>query len=520
MKPFLVHGHAGNKKTYQFTPWAAWWPPGHGETSSRGMKMGRSSVGVAARILSLAGAMVSLAVAFFSSDASALPLFARQTGQNCVACHAGGQFPVLTAYGRLFKLTGFTTGERNAVPLAMMVMAGSTRVANTTNGSMFDPLGGSGLPSDNYPKNGLGDLAVSQVSLFAGGKITDNIGLFGQWTMNPYASQDGNSHWQSHTTSDQFDLRYADRFVDANRDLIFGVSLNNNVGTTDVWNTFNNPFQIVPSPIGPAGLQGNAFIGPQATPYINGGNLEAGVNAYVYWNQTLYAELGFYKSPNGAFSFLSKGYDDGSTNKLQGNNNPYWRIALTHDWGPNSAMIGLHGITVKTYYDNTDDTSPIIKNQDYGIDGEYQYNLDPHSFTGVFSYTKEKQSYDDALWDPANPNPLGYAANPSNTINLLKLSGIYVYQAKYGASLSYLAATGSTDTTLYAPNAITGSANGSPNTRVWVPEVFWTPIQYLRVGLQFYRYKEFNGSSGAYDGVSSRTASDNNMTFLYLWAAY
>ena len=29
-----------------------------------------------------------------SPSAQAMPLFHRQTGQSCVACHAGGQFPV------------------------------------------------------------------------------------------------------------------------------------------------------------------------------------------------------------------------------------------------------------------------------------------------------------------------------------------------------------------------------------------------------------------------------------------
>ena len=52
-----------------------------------------------------------------SFDAHAIPAFNRQTGQNCVACHAGGQFPDLTAYGRLFKLTGYTIGTRS-LPLA------------------------------------------------------------------------------------------------------------------------------------------------------------------------------------------------------------------------------------------------------------------------------------------------------------------------------------------------------------------------------------------------------------------
>ena len=65
--------------------------------------------------------LVLIALQGLSLSAHALPLFARQTGQNCVACHAGGQFPELTPYGRLFKMTGYTIGERT-VPLSAMAV--------------------------------------------------------------------------------------------------------------------------------------------------------------------------------------------------------------------------------------------------------------------------------------------------------------------------------------------------------------------------------------------------------------
>ncbi|MGZ3236938.1 MAG: cytochrome C, partial [Burkholderiaceae bacterium] len=64
--------------------------------------------------------IIGITALSISFDASAIPLYARQTGQNCVSCHAGGQFPELTSYGRLFKLTGYTMGSRTAVPLAIM----------------------------------------------------------------------------------------------------------------------------------------------------------------------------------------------------------------------------------------------------------------------------------------------------------------------------------------------------------------------------------------------------------------
>src|SRR5215831_4415099 len=75
--------------------------------------------------------------------ANAIPLFARQTGQNCVACHAGGQFPELTPYGRLFKLTAYTIGQRTTVPLSVMGVASYTKTQNTT----------SDTPSVDFPKD-------------------------------------------------------------------------------------------------------------------------------------------------------------------------------------------------------------------------------------------------------------------------------------------------------------------------------------------------------------------------------
>src|ERR1700694_764874 len=46
----------------------------------------------------------------------ALPSYARQTGQECAACHNG--FPELTPYGRQFKLNGYTFGggDKSAMP--------------------------------------------------------------------------------------------------------------------------------------------------------------------------------------------------------------------------------------------------------------------------------------------------------------------------------------------------------------------------------------------------------------------
>ena len=61
----------------------------------------------------------------------AVPAFNRQTGQNCLACHAGGQFPELTPYGRMFKMTGYTLGQR-ALPVSAMALLSYSKVNNTS----------------------------------------------------------------------------------------------------------------------------------------------------------------------------------------------------------------------------------------------------------------------------------------------------------------------------------------------------------------------------------------------------
>ena len=61
---------------------------------------------VTGMLWSLAALLLGLATV---DSAMAVPSFARQTGQECIACHVS--FPELTPYGRYFKLTGYTIGN-------------------------------------------------------------------------------------------------------------------------------------------------------------------------------------------------------------------------------------------------------------------------------------------------------------------------------------------------------------------------------------------------------------------------
>ena len=483
-----------------------------------------------AKALQAALACVILVIAALPGSAQAIPAFNRQTGQNCIACHAGGQFPELTPYGRLFKLTGYTIGQR-ALPISAMAVASISKVANTSK---------SDDSAADFQKDG--KVILATVSLLLGGKVTDNIGAFAQITYDPYATQDANGNFHGHSNADNIDIRYADRFISADRDLIVGISANNNPSVSDPWNTAAAWMQYVPvpSPTSSRFIDGN-------TPYPGygaGGNI-AGLSAYAFWNKTFYVELGGYGTSRGLSSFMSAGLDDASTTKLRGIN-PYWRLAYNREWGPHSLMIGTSGMVARVYDDPLDTSDPATTHRftDLAIDAQYQYLLDPHSVTAQFVYTSNRHRYPASLANQpvafvdATGNALP-ATNDSDTNHLLRLKLTYVYQAKYGGSVGIFNLTGSTNTAnltagldpgsltvtpdllAQAPSTrqVDGNRTGSPATRGLTLEAFWTPIQYLRIGAQYTAYARFNGASKNYDGFG-RNASDNNSLFIYAWVAY
>jgi hypothetical protein len=473
---------------------------------------------------------VLVALTLWPPGASAIPAFNRQTGQNCMACHAGGQFPELTPYGRLFKMTGYTLGQR-AFPLSGMAVASLSSVADKSK---------SADPASDFQKNNKPILATA--SLLAGGKVTDNIGGFVQVTYDPYATQSPDGAFHGHTAVDNVDVRYADRFIGPGRDLIFGLSVNNNPSVTDPWNTAAAWMQYVPvpSPTSSRFIDGNApYPG-----YGAGGNI-AGVNVYAFWNKTVYAELGGYATSKGPLSILSAGVANADTTKLKGVN-PYWRLAYNREWGAHSLMLGTSGMIARVYDDplDTSDPSTLHRFTDLGVDVQYQYLLDPHSLTAQAVYTSNRHRYPASLANQAvafvdaNGNALENT-NGADTTHVFRTKLTYVYQARYGASLGLFSLTGSRNTALLTagldPGSLTinpdpeaaapsvqqvdGNRTGSPATNGATLEVFWTPIQYLRVGVQYTAYGKFNGASKNYDGFG-RNARDNNTLFVYTWLAY
>jgi hypothetical protein len=451
------------------------------------------------------------------SPAEAIPSYARQTGQECIACHVS--FPELTPYGRYFKLTGYTIGKTffssegfNYVPLAAMAQASIT---NTRNNNTTDPATGQ-TSSVNARNN---ELVFCCASGFLATKVNDYVGVFVQWTYNNLATTADGS-LGGHSSMDNTDLRAAYKYSSAGAaepDWIFGATLHNNPTVQDVWNStpaFGYPFTTSPL----------ASV-PSAKAQISGALAQqvAGMGGYVFWQKTLYGEVSFYRTADGAFSALREGLPtstDGGVAALKGYN-PYWRFAYSRDWGPNSVMVGTYGLVEDRYPSNLMTSTPTDRYRDIGIDAQYQYITDPHTFTAQINYIHEKQSWNASFpvtaatgaGIGAGPTP----ANPSDTLRQFLAKATYYRDRKYGGTVAYFMTTGSADSGLYGTdvngNAFTPASNG------YIIELDYLPIQNVRVMFQYVAYNKFNGASTNYDG-NGRNARDNNTAFLNLWVAF
>src|SRR6266702_3214336 len=194
-------------------------------------------------------ALMLLAMFVAIGPAQAVPSYARQTGQECIACHVS--FPELTPYGRYFKLTGYTIGKTafskegvNYIPLAVMAQASIT---NTRKNHETDPDTGESVPVTQRNNS----LDVSGASLFLASKVNDNIGGFVQWSYDNLATT-ADGPLGGHSSIDNTDLRIIGRYSSAGAaepDLIYGATLHNNPTAQDVWNStpaFGFPFTSAP----------------------------------------------------------------------------------------------------------------------------------------------------------------------------------------------------------------------------------------------------------------------------------
>ncbi|HEX4649343.1 MAG TPA: hypothetical protein VH111_10980, partial [Steroidobacteraceae bacterium] len=170
--------------------------------------------GACTSALLLCFALLALA---FPEGARAVPSYARQTGFPCAQCHTLSFGPALTAYGREFKLNGYTfgTGE-HPMPLALMTQGGFSRSETPQPAP----------PAPHFADND--NLSLDQVSLFLATRLSEHIGMFSQATYSGDAR---------HLSWDNTDIRWARALTFQGKPAVVGVSVNNNPTVQDLWNS-------------------------------------------------------------------------------------------------------------------------------------------------------------------------------------------------------------------------------------------------------------------------------------------
>ncbi|MCL4539337.1 MAG: cytochrome C [Bacteroidetes bacterium] len=433
-------------------------------------------------------AALSVLIVFSTSTVHATPSYARQTNLACNACHY--TYPELTPFGRLFKLNGYTmtgipalqSAHKEHTDLKIPEVLPLSAMVLTSYNSVNKAVSGTSQSFAELPQ---------QLSVFASGEVTPNIGTFVQITYDPTSGTFG---------MDNTDIRYANHAIVGSRDLLYGLTLNNNPTVQDVWNStpaWGFPF-----------VSSGGAPTPTASTMIEGalaGNV-AGLGAYALYNDLVYGEISLYGSTPQGVSYPP----DGTWSETIKGAAPYWRLALQHDWGTDYLEVGTYGMSASLF--PTGITGSTDTYTDVAFDAQYEKHLGGGSLIAHTTYIIENQNLDATY-------AAGGSASPSNKLNTFKVDCSYNFPADVALTLGYLATSGTTDAVLYAPAAVAGSFSGSPNSSAVTAQFTYIPWWNTQFAVQYVAYNKFNGGSTNYDG-SGRNASDNNTLYLSGWLLF
>lgn len=421
-------------------------------------------------------------------SAFALPSYARQTGLPCSGCHYTP--PELNPAGRLFKLLAFTDKTDNStVPAApsdkrrpaLQMLQGlplgawletsftSTKKAQpSTQNSTFE------FPQD--------------ISLFLAGAWASHLGSFLQVTYN---AQD------DHFGMDNTDIRFAEKTKLQGKELIYGLTFNNNPTLEDPWMTlpaWGYPFianDSAPTPAASAILQGTLAQDV------------AGFGGYGMWNNHLYAAATLYRSDHIGSPQPNAG--TGASFNTSGVA-PYWRIAYQNSGRINVVEAGFYGMHMASF---PGAVSGLTDNYtDFGPDVEYDRTIGRDVLSVRGTYLRENSTFDaSATAETPTALPGDHHLNTGNA------NVEYHYGNRVSGAFGWFYTSGTADSLLYAPAAVSGSANGSPKSEGYIANFSYWPVQNVDLAFQYTGYTRFNGGSTNYDG-SGRNATDNNTAYI------
>lgn len=421
-------------------------------------------------------------------QARAVPAYARQMNMECGGCHT--RFPQLNAFGREFKLAGYT---QTAQPQIEAKDGNDEQVlglpALPNLGLMFQ--GSYTYVNKTLPDTQNSDVQFPQeMSLFLAGRLTPKIGTFLQMTY------DGA---EDHFGLDNTEFRYADHAELGGKEVQYGITVNNNPTIEDLWNS--TPvwgFPWASSSVGPT-------PGASALIQENLAQSVAGVGGYAMWDESLYGALTLYRSAQlgngGAPSVGSENTIDGVA--------PYWRLAWQKGWGDNYLEIGTYGISAKLYPSGvsglTDDYT------DVAGDFQYQHFFGENTLTVHGTTIHENRSLDASV-------DAGDAADASNHLDVYRLDAGYMF-GKWQLLGGYFGVKGGSDALLFGPDAENGGVKGVPDSDGYIVQASYYPWKNVELQSQYTAYTKFNGASSNYDGAG-RDASDNNTLYLMAWLVW
>lgn len=434
------------------------------------------------RVSIMAGAIMLLSAV----AARAVPSFVRQTGLPCNTCHT--PFPQLTAFGREFKLGGYTFANTKQIkiagtdkdaamqllevfPLAAMVQTAFTRTNATQPGTQNNDV--------QFPQ---------QLSLFLAGQVAPHVGTFLQAT---YTDQDNTF------SLDNTDIRYANQTTVGGKDFRFGFTLNNNPTVEDLWHS--TPawgFPWATADEAPTPAAGALIDGALAQQVV-------GLGGYALWNDHLYANVAVYRSENLGGPQPPTGIAGDTIKDVA----PYWRLAWQQQWGVNYLEVGTLGLFAQLFPGAVSGAHNTFTDLAFDFQYERPFGNDGLAVHGIYMY--EHQNLDAAF-------TAGNAANTSNHLHTFRIDGSYRIGNRVKLSLQYFRLWGDTDPGLYAPAPVSGSANGNPDSSGMITQIAYYPWQNIRLSAQYTSYFKFNGARTNYDGAG-RDASDNNTLYILAW---
>jgi hypothetical protein len=431
--------------------------------------------------------VVLLSTVLRTNPAVALPSFAIQTGQPCAACHIGAFGPQLTPYGRDFKLHGYVAsdGRDHGLPLAWTAMASFTHTLEPQPGGAAPGF----KPNDN--------IALDETSLYWAGRITPEVGGFIEFMFDGVSQQPqfGN-----------VDIRRASEGELFDRDVLWGITINNSPTVQDPWNStpvWGFPYNR--SPLAPT---------PMAATLVDGGLAQraAGAGAYVLWNELLYLESDVYKGlDTGALRAVGQvPVDDGDqTTAFM----PYARVALIEDWKNDHLEIGAYGISANILPGGNQTFGLFNRVTDAALDATYQFISDPTKVTSDRLSAHATYIHEIARMEASSAETLtGMLLDHS--LDTVRLDVSYSFAATVTPSVQYFRSTGSADINYWS------TPNGSPNSDGMIFEVAYVPWGKpdspfpnvnFRLAVQYVNYFRFDGSS-----IGAR---NNNNVFFSLWSA-